>query len=227
MASSRSILFSFWLSVFVCGSLLASGAIPEPKGTLKVGQDLTYHRGTAEIKNEVLRFPYYHRARAKKKCWASVVPEGKGDRLIVVGAEAAGVKDKHKGMEHQDFPKDHPFQKSLDLIKHDAFFKAYKELKGSKQLKKEDWKLLSVGGAVHEIFYKDSKGKIYCMVAPPGPTKESLSGPPMVLTFWRTQQGPMAAALINGSWSPPQKVAATVNVGTNAAFKFVEGRKGF
>lgn len=214
------------LSFLFCLSLWAQ-AEPSTSGTLSVGEALQYRRGTARAKEEVLEFPYYHRARPNQECWAYVVRKDRGARLICKAAEAQGEKDESGQLANQDFKADHPFMKTLDLIKQDAYANLRKELQGQKPLKEDGWKTFDDGSAVHKIFYRDSKRRIYCFLGVKKPGSKSLQGP-MPVSFFRTERGPMMSAQsAGGTWSPPQPVDA---IRTNSAYKvftYLEKRQGF
>lgn len=196
---------------------------------ISVGENLSYQRGTARAKEEFLEFPYYHRSAGKKPFWASVVHlENGGARLICKAEEAQGKKDKSGQLANQDFPKDHPFQKTLDLIKEDAFFNHLRQLQAEKQLKEEEWSVLADGSAVNRIFYKNSKGRWFCFLGVKEPGKETISGP-IVASFQRTEQGPVFSTLnlTTKTWSPPQLLDIRQHAAALRALEFIENRNGF
>ena len=114
-------------------------------------------------------------------------------------------------------------------MKQDALLNAFNEIKDSPELNPADWKPLSVGGGVHKLFYTNTDRRSYCFVAAPGPERGSYVGPPVLLSFWRSPQGPLASALSadGKSWSPPQQVGQTLNQSLYQAFRLVTSRKGF
>ena len=196
---------------------------------ISLGRDLSYERGTAKAEENIVKFPYWHKNRPNKECWASIVHEGDGTRVITIATEAAGIKSKSKAISSQDFARSHPFQKTIDAIKQDALLNAFNQLKDSGNFSSADWKPLKVGGGVHKLFYTSSERRSYCFVAAPGQRRGSYVGPPVLVSFWHTHEGPLASALSadGQSWSPPQRVAATLNPSLYQAFRLVSSRKGF
>lgn len=199
-------------------------------GILRVGENLSYERGTAKAKEEVLEFPYFRSDGKKQRYWAYVVHEGKGSRVIFKKAEIEGKKDKTGELINQDFPADHAFLKTLDLIKHDAFLNVYKELKPSEKSddKTSEWQLLTGGSAVHKKFYKNSKGKWYCIVAVHDPDRKTISRP-IMMSYERSREGPLVT-LLSPQGTPasqPQLVDPAKNVATNSVFTYLTSRKGF
>ncbi len=212
--------------------LLLSGLVAladgPTSGTLSLGEDKTYERGTARAKEEILEFPYRHSKGGSKVFWASVVHEGKKSRLIVKASEAQGKRDKSGQLAIQEFEPDDPFQKTLDEIRHDAFVNLHKDLLKQKPLSKDGWKLMGEGSAVYKLFYKNSRGRIYCFLALEEPGSESLRGP-LVVYFERSRQGPMMSSQQGGgtSWSPPQRVDPIKNAAAYKVFTYLEKRSGF
>ena len=199
-------------------------------GILRVGENLSYERGTAKAKEEVLEFPYFRSDGKKQRFWAYVVHEGKGSRVIFNRAEIEGKKDKTGELVNQDFPADHAFLKTLDLIKHDAFLNVYKELKASEKSdeKTSEWQLLTGGSAVHKKFYKSSKGKWFCIVATHDPERKTISQP-IMMSYERSREGPLVTLLSSQGTpaSQPQLVDPAKNLATNSVFHFLTSRKGF
>lgn len=205
------------------------GAEEKPgQATLKVGENLTYVRGTARAKEEILEFPYQHRNTGNRTYWASVVHDGKSSRLICKESEAQGKKDKTGRISNQKFDLDHPFQKVLDQIKSDAFFNVLKELRKQKPTDKTGWKILGGGSAVHSMFYRDSKGRIYCFLGVQEKGLKTIQGP-VVASFQRTRQGPMMSMLQQDgkTWSPFQQVDPNTNSPSHRVLLFLEKRNGF
>lgn len=226
----------FWLKVFLlswvavlCGGVSADDKGQGSAGLLSVGENLSYQRGTARAKEELLEFPYYHRSAGKRAFWASVVHlENGGARLICKADESQGKKDKSGQLANQDFPKGHSFHKTLDLIKEDAFFNHLKQLQSEKPLKEEGWSVLADGSAVHRIFYKNSQGRWFCFLGVQEAGKKSINGP-IVVSFQRTEQGPIFFTLnpANRTWSPPQLMDVRHNAAALRALEFIENRNGF
>ena len=227
ISNSKSMVRAAFLSfVFLLSASVFVQAEPVTGGSLSVGENLTYKRGTARAKEEILEFPYYHSKRPDKQCWAYVVKQGKGARLICKAAEAHGEKDESGQLANQDFKPNHPFIKTLDLIKQDAFANLRKELTSQTPLKEEGWRVFDDGSAVHKIFYRDSKRTIYCFLGVREPGRKSLTGP-MPVKFFRTANGPMMSARGGAGWSPPQPVDAIKNNSAYKVFTYLEGRQGF
>ena len=207
---------------------LVAGAEEAPSaGTLRVGKNLHYTRGTARAKEQLLEFPYRH-TNSSRECWAYVVHEGQGVRVIFKKDEVEGNKDESGDLINEDFAMDHPFMKVLDQIKLDALLNVYKELQKSKKIEEDDWQVLSGDSAVHKLFFKNSKGQYFCIVAVHDPTTKKISQP-IILSFQRSRQGPLVTLMSpqGTTASAPQKVDPTVNLGTHHVFKYLEARKGF
>ena len=242
------------LLLFALGLFLLSAPSlgePSPTGTLTIGEHLTYTRGTARAKEEVLEFPYTYtgpvngkkrkkkrkkRRKKRKKnkgkddqTWAYVVHEGRGSRLYCKEAEAQGEKDKTGHLVHQDFPPDHPFTKTLDVIKQDAFLNVRKALTKSKTIERKGWTVVSGNNAVNNLFYKDSEGRIHAFLAIQEEGKENLTGPPITVYFKRTRQGPVVSRLADDStnWSTPQVIDLRRNPNLFKVFRLLENRNGF
>lgn len=209
--------------------LLSAWVVAEEQaaGTLRVGQNLYYTRGTARAKEQLLEFPYRH-ANSSREFKAFVVHEGQGVRLIFKKDEIEGKKDKSGDLVNQDFAMDHPFMKVLDQIKLDALLHTYQSLQKTSPEDDENWHILSGGSAVHKIFFKNSQARHYCIVAVHDPATKKISQP-ILLSFQRSNQGPMATLVSpQGSLaSAPQRVDPMVNAGTHHVFKYLESRKGF
>jgi hypothetical protein len=225
MTFKRSLVLPFAILqvLLLFNSALAKGPVG---ATIDLGDSKTYERGTARAKEELLEFPYRHQKSGNRVYWASVVHEGKKSRLIVKAAEAQGSKDKSGQLAVQDIAVDDPFQEILDQIREDAFNNFHKKLVEQKPLEEDGWKILDGTSAVHKVFYKDSKGKIYCFLGIQEPGKKSLTGP-MVVSFQRSQKGPMMSARQGTSWSPPQVVDPVKNAAALKVFNYLEDRKGF
>ena len=214
------------LSILLRSTL--SGAEETPTaGTLRVGKNLHYTRGTARAKEQLLEFPYKH-TNSSRECWAYVVHEGQGVRVIFKKDEVEGNKDESGDLVNEDFDMDHPFMKVLDQIKLDALLNVYKELQKTKKIDEENWQVLSGDSAVHKLYFKNSQARYYCIVAVHDPTTKKISQP-ILLSFQRSKQGPMATLLSpQGTFaSAPQPVGPTINNGTHQVFKYLESRKGF
>ena len=198
-----------------------------PAGTLRVGKNLTYKRGTAKAKEQLVEFPYTHTTNSRE-CWAWVVHEGQGLRVYFKKDEVEGKKDESEDLMYEDFAMDHPFMKVIDQIKLDGLLNVYQELKKSKKLEDEDWQVLSGDSAVHKKFFKNSQGRHYCIVAVHDINTKKISQP-IILSFKRSKQGPMASLVSpHGSLSSgPKPVNPAVNLGTYHVFKYLESRKGF
>lgn len=211
--------------------LVPAAAQTEPSdspGFLRIGEDLTYQRGTAVAQDQLLKFPYRHSKNSKTKFWAFVVHQPNGSRLILKKDESEGKKDKSGDLLNQDFPPDHPFQKVLDQIKLDALLNTYKEVSEASSLEPEDWQALSHGAAVHKAFFKSSERRIYAIVGMHDPKTEKFSQP-LLMTFVRTNQGPVASMVtVSGQiWGEPQFVDPSANLATHAVFTYVESQPGF
>lgn len=202
----------------------------QPDGAmLSVGKDLTYKRGTAKAHEEYLEFPYYHRNSGNHAYMASVVHLDNGaSRLIVKADECQGKKDKSGQLANQDFPKNDPFQRTLDLIKEDAFFNHYQELIKEKPMKEDGWSVLPDGSAVNKTFYKNSKGRWFCFLGVQEKGRDTISGP-IVVSFQRTERGVVFSTLSAGtkSWSPPQIINPQTQASALRALDFIESRNGF
>jgi hypothetical protein len=219
---------SRYLLLFLGFLVLAGEAQSPASGSLPIGPDLTYKRGTARAKEQLLEFPYTHR-NSDMTFWAWVVHEGDGSRLIAKEDEAVeGKKDESGNLINHDFPREHPFQKTLDQIKLDALFSLYDDLKTETSLDKEGWHVLGDGSAVNKIFFKDSKRQPHALLAVQEDGRDKLTGPPMLVKFERTRQGIMMYARTGaGSWQGPQPVNPQTNMAGHRVFRFLEGREGF
>jgi hypothetical protein len=227
----RRSLFLIILYLFVGQVVLADDTGPEetaaPAGTLRVGKNLTYKRGTAKAKEQFVEFPYTHTTNSRE-CWAWVVHEGQGLRVYFKKDEIEGKKDESDDLTFQDFDMDHPFAKVVDQIKLDGLLNVYQELKKSKKLEDEDWQVLSGDSAVYKKFFKNSEGRHYCIVAVHDINTKKISQP-IILSFKRSKQGPMATLVSpQGTMaSTAQQVNPDANLGTYHVFRYLESRKGF
>lgn len=224
----RVCLFLLLGCCFLIGGVLAEESEPSgPAGTLSIGKNLTYRRGTARAKEQLLEFPYTHTSNSRE-CWAYAVHEGQGVRVYFKKDEVEGKKDESGDLLYEDFKNDHPFMKMLDQIKLDALLNTYEKLKKSDKLEEEDWQILSGGSAVHKLFFKNSKGRHYCIVAVHDINTKKISQP-IILAFERSRQGPLAMLVSpQGSISSePRVVNSQTNLGTHHVFKYLESRKGF
>jgi hypothetical protein len=198
-----------------------------PAGNLRVGKNLWYKRGTARAKEQLIEFPYTH-TNSSRQCWAWVVHEGQGIRLYYKKDEVEGKKDKSGDLHYEDFATDHVFMKTVDQIKLDGLLGVYKKLKKSKKLEDEEWQILSGGSAVHKLFFKNSKGRHYCIVAVHDINTKKISQP-IILSFKRSKQGPMVSLVSSQGTlaSAAKRVNVQENLGTHHVFKYLESRKGF
>lgn len=198
-----------------------------PAGTLRVGENLSYTRGTAKAKESVLEFPYRHSSNSRE-CWAFVVHEGKGSRIIFKADEIEGKKDKSGNLVNQDIPPEHPFQKVLDQIKLDALLNVFKEVKQQKKLDENDWQVLSAGAVVHKKFFRNSQRRYYCIVAVYDDLTKRINHP-MLMSFQRSNQGPLASLVSpQGSiTSAPMPANPSTNLPAHHVFTYLESRDGF
>lgn len=197
-------------------------------GTLPIGPELTYKRGTAVATEQLLKFPYRH-IESGREFWAWIVHEGQGCRLIAKEDEAVeGKNDKSGNLINHDFEKDHPFQKTIDQIKYDAIINLYKDFQGETSIDPEGWKVLGDGSAINKTFYKDSQLRVFALLAVKEEGRETLTGPPMLVKYERSNRGPLMSVMSGGqSWSSPQLVNAQTNLPAHRAFRFLESRKGY